>query len=129
MTIKVLMLKSGEDLIADVQEMVNGDQQVIGYFLTKPVVVKLKTTGVPTEEELSASSHKTSDLSVTMYPWQPLAREKSIPINTDWVVTIVTPVEQIQELYEKDVLNNGQETEDDDQVTSLDDPRDVGLTD
>jgi len=68
MTIKVLMLKSGEDLIADVQEMVNGDQQVIGYFLTKPVVVKLKTTGVPTEEELSASPHKTSDLSVTMYP-------------------------------------------------------------
>ena len=126
MTIKVLMLKSGEDLIADVQEMVNGDQQVIGYFLTKPVVVKLKTTGVPTEEELSASSHKTSDLSVSMYPWQPLAREKSIPINTDWVVTIVTPVEQIQELYEKDVLNNGQETDSTD--SSGEQPK-TGLTD
>ena len=43
MTVKVLVLKSGEDVIADVQEMVNHDQQVIGYFLTKPVVVKLKT--------------------------------------------------------------------------------------
>ena len=41
MTVKVLVMKSGEDVIADVQEMVNADQQVIGYFLTRPVVVKL----------------------------------------------------------------------------------------
>ena len=126
MTVKVLMLKSGEDIIADVQEMVNADQQVIGYFLTKPVVVKLKTTGVPTEEELSASSLKQSDLSVSMYPWQPLAREKSIPLSTDWVVSMVTPVEQIQELYEKDVLNNGQET---DSTSDSNEQLKAGLTD
>jgi len=41
MTIKVLVLKSGEDVIAEVQEMVSSDK-VIGYYLTKPCVVKLR---------------------------------------------------------------------------------------
>ena len=41
MSVKILVLKSGEDVIADVQEMVSSDEKVIGYFLTKPCVVKL----------------------------------------------------------------------------------------
>ena len=43
MSIKILLLKSGEDLIADVQEMVSQDDNVIGYLLTKPCVVKLRS--------------------------------------------------------------------------------------
>ena len=35
MTVKILLLKSGEDVIADVKEMVSPDEKVIGYFLTK----------------------------------------------------------------------------------------------
>ena len=42
MTIKVLVLKSGEDVIADIQEMMSSENQVMGYFLTKPCVVKLQ---------------------------------------------------------------------------------------
>ena len=41
MTIKILLLKSGEDVITDLKEMVSPDEKVIGYFLTKPCVVKL----------------------------------------------------------------------------------------
>ena len=41
MTVKILLLKSGEDVIADLKEMVSPDEKVIGYFLTKPCVVKL----------------------------------------------------------------------------------------
>ena len=130
MTVKVLVLKSGEDVIADVQEMVNHDQQVIGYFLTKPVVVKLKTVNVPTPEELDPKTENETELSITMMPWIPLARDRTIPLSTDWVVTMVTPVEKVLDMYETDVLkketNDGK---DNDQVTSLDDERDVGLTD
>ena len=39
MTVKILLLKSGEDVIADVKEMVSPDKKVIGYFLDKPCVV------------------------------------------------------------------------------------------
>ena len=40
MTVKILLLKSGEDVIADVKEMVSPDDKVIGYFLTKACVIK-----------------------------------------------------------------------------------------
>jgi len=109
MTVKVLVLKSGEDVIADVQEMMSSKDQVMGYFLNKPCVVKLQTSK-PTQDELDPKQpEKQSDVSVSMYPWMPLAREKAIPISTDWVVTMITPVEKIQEMYEKDVLKDDRE--------------------
>ena len=99
MTIKVLVLKSGEDVIADIQEMMSSDDQVMGYFLTKPCVVKLQ------------AKETNSDVSVRMHPWMPIAREKMIPLSTDWVVTMVTPVEKIQEMYQTQVLDDGKEND------------------
>ena len=113
MTIKVLVLKSGEDVIADVQEMMSSENQVMGYFLTKPCVVKLQ------------AKETSSDVSVRMHPWMPIAREKMIPLSTDWVVTMVTPVEKIQEMYEKQVLEDGKET---DQTTDSDKQSKTGDT-
>ena len=86
MSVKILVLKSGEDVIADVQEMVSSDEKVIGYFLTKPCVVKLINSN-------------------------PITKEESIPLKVDWVVTMVTPVEKIYDMYTEDVLNDGQTTE------------------
>ena len=114
MTIKVLVLKSGEDVIADIQEMMSSENQVMGYFLSKPCVVKLQ------------AKETSSDVSVRMHPWMPIAREKMIPLSTDWVVTMVTPVESIQEMYEKQVLEDGKET---DQTTDSDEQSEAGDTD
>ena len=99
MTIKVLVLKSGEDVISDVQEMMSSSDQVIGYFLNKPCVVKLQ------------AKETNTDVSVRMHPWMPIARETMIPVSADWVVTMVTPVEKIQEMYESQVLNDGKEND------------------
>ena len=115
MTIKVLVLKSGEDVIADIQEMMSSDNQVMGYFLTKPCVVKIQAKDMSAESEVS----------VRMHPWMPIAREKMIPLNTDWVVTMVTPVEKIQEMYEKQVLNDGEETDETNQATGFDEQSDA----
>ena len=115
MTIKVLVLKSGEDVIADIQEMMSSDNQVMGYFLTKPCVVKIQAKDMSAESEFS----------VRMHPWMPIAREKMIPLNTDWVVTMVTPVEKIQEMYEKQVLNDGEETDETNQATGFDEQSDA----
>tara|TARA_B100000700_G_scaffold178739_1_gene197391 strand:+ start:353 stop:736 length:384 start_codon:yes stop_codon:yes gene_type:complete len=127
MTVKVLVLKSGEDVIADVQEMMSSKDQVMGYFLNKPCVVKLQTRK-PTQDELDPKQpEKQSDVSVSMYPWMPLAREKAIPISTDWVVTMITPVEKIQEMYEKDVLKD--DREETNSTSNSDEQSKVGLTD
>lgn len=126
MTVKILVLKSGEDVISDVQEMVSSDNKVIGYFLTKPCVVKLRNSSPLDPEETDPKTEKKSEFQVSMYPWIPLAREKSIPLTTDWVVTMVTPVEKIQEMYVEDVLKNGEK---DDKVDSPDEQSDFSIAD
>jgi len=126
MAVRVLVLKSGEDVIADVQEMLSSDEKVIGYFLTRPCVVKLSRKGDLSAEETDPKSQKKSELSITMFPWMPLAREKSIPLTAEWVVTMVTPIEKIHDMYVEDVLNGGQKT---DQTFSSDEQSDLGLTD
>ena len=45
MTIKLLLLKSGEDMIADISEMAYGEddeRRVVGYYLNKPCVIKMR---------------------------------------------------------------------------------------
>ena len=96
MTVKILLLKSGEDVISDVNEMVSPDDKVIGYFLKRPCVIKL----LP-----KVSEGEKRETSISMYPWMPLAKEKAIPLPTDWVVTMVTPIEKVETMYKEDVLN------------------------
>ena len=102
MTIKVLVLKSGEDVIAGVSEMMSPTEQVMGYFLDHPCVVKLQAKG---------DMKTASEVSVRMHPWMPIAREKMIPVAADWVVTMITPIEKIQEMYENQVLKDGKEND------------------
>ena len=97
MTVKILLLKSGEDVIADLKEMVSPDEKVIGYFLTKPCVVKL----IPKDSR----DESKKETAIRMYPWMPLAKEKDIPLPTDWVVTMVTPIKKIETMYKEDVLD------------------------
>ena len=116
MTVKILLLKSGEDVIADVKEMVSSDDKVIGYFLTKACVIKLIPKDVEGDKK---------ETSISMYPWMPLAKEKDIPLPTDWVVTMVTPIKKVETMYKEDVLN-GKTTN---QTDSSDESTKVGVTD
>jgi hypothetical protein len=111
MTIKLLLLKSGEDIISDIHEMAIGEEEskkVIGYLLTKPCVVKMRTPNVLTDEneETQRASYQ-----VSMYPWMPLTKDKTIPIPSDWVVTIVNPTDKLEQMYIEDVINYGKEND------------------
>tara|TARA_R100001082_G_scaffold103094_1_gene73576 strand:- start:258 stop:617 length:360 start_codon:yes stop_codon:yes gene_type:complete len=109
MTIKLLLLKSGEDIIADVTEMAVGEkdsQRVIGYFVEKPVVVKLK------DSHLVEDDNKTS-LQVSLYPWMPLTKTEKIPLSLEWVVTMVDPIDKLKQMYVEDIVNYGQDNQSD----------------
>lgn len=108
MTIKLLLLKSGEDIISDIQEMVikgqeEGDEKVIGYFLKKPCVVKLRGSEVIAEEK----NKRENTYNVSMYPWIPLSKDKVIPLTTEWVITMVNPTDEVKKMYEEDILSDG----------------------
>ena len=110
MTVKLVMLKSGEDIIADVKE-IKSEEDVVGYFFHDPLIVKMYSPEEPvvlSEENGVESEHGTtkeisSKVGITFYPWVPLSAENKIPCSADWVITIVEPVENLKKLYQEKI--------------------------
>ncbi len=97
MTIKLALLKSGEDVIADWHELVSGDEDTVAAYLAKnPYVVKLNKADIPNDKT-------PAKVGISFFPWLPLSKETDVPINPDWVVTLVDPVDQVKESYEDKV--------------------------
>jgi|TARA_B100000902_G_scaffold131171_1_gene130037 hypothetical protein len=123
MTIKLMILKSGEELISDINEMAVGEdeeQKVIGYFLRRPCLVKMKNPGILDKEKRKVKA----GFEVSLIPWIALSEDEVIPIPSDWLVTMVNPVKQLEKMYTEDVLNYGQ----DDQSNSTDEQPGIGIT-
>ena len=111
MTVKLVMLKSGEDIVADVKEIKSVEQEVIGYFFHDPLIVKMYSPEKPvvlSEENGVESDHGTtkeisSKVGITFYPWVPLSAEKKIPCSADWVITMVEPMQNLKKLYQEKI--------------------------
>ena len=106
MTVKLAILKSGEDIVADIKEMLVGegdDARVVGYVLTKPVGVSLNRKEITIDDEKET-------VQIRLFPWCPLTKNEKIPITADWVVTIVDPIDKITQMYTKEVLGDGSES-------------------
>ena len=86
MSVKIVILKSLEDVIAEVKEMISGEN-VVGYILENPYIVSFF-------DESSVEG-----LKVRFYPYAPLSKDTSIPIPCDWVVSIVEPIDEINNSY------------------------------
>ena len=121
MTIKLMLLKSGEDVISDVTEMCVGteaDRQVIGYRLNKPCIVKMRDPNLVKDE----GPNKQSGFSVSLFPWMPLTKQESIPVPADWMITMVEPIDKLKEMYIEDIVEYGKDDKgnspDDDSTSS-----------
>ena len=96
MTIKLALLKSGEDVIADMEEMVHNDQ-VVGYFLKYPCVAKL------VGNEVDGVGKTKEPFKLRLTPWMPLSKDTTIPVVADWVITIMEPIDDLKETYENGI--------------------------
>ena len=116
-----MLLKSGEDVIADVTEMCVGteeNRQVIGYHLNKPCVIKRRDPNLLNEE----GPRKESGFQVSLFPWIPLTQQEVIPVPADWLITMVEPADKLKEMYIEDIVNYGKDSKgdstDDDSASS-----------
>ena len=101
MSVKLVMLKSGEDIITDVKEL-KSEEGIVGYYFHNHLIVKMYHPEEPTVLNEDGSSREyESRISVQFYPWMPLSKESRIPCSADWVVTIVEPVQNIKKLYQE----------------------------
>ena len=130
MTIKLVLLKSGEDIIADITEMVFGEEEnrrVMGYYLNKPCIVRMKDPNffksqeelrLELEDELEDESEgrrkeNKTGYEVSLYPWMPLSADETVPIPADWLVTMVEPNAKLKDMYVEDIVNHGKDNQSD----------------
>ena len=104
MSIKLTLLKSGEQVISDASELISSDDKdkVHGYLLKNPHKVVSTQPLLLTEEQKDDNS-----LEVTLSPWIILSADKEIVVPTDWVVSIVEPLESVVQMYQEKVNGKG----------------------
>ena len=94
MSIKILLLKSNEEIITEVQEIANPDsKQTIGYHLHKPFRLEI----VSDEGELVFNREKGYQLS--WFPWAPLSKDKDFLLPSEHVITAYDPLDSIADQY------------------------------
>ena len=106
MSIKLALLKSGEEVIADIAEFRNSEDELVSYLFKKPFCVKIKTSQVLVENE-SRQKHQ-----LAYYKWMSLSKDDDIIVNRDWVVCISEPLDSVKKTYEEKV--NGRRSNDTD---------------
>tara|TARA_Y200000002_G_scaffold371874_1_gene369040 strand:+ start:411 stop:833 length:423 start_codon:yes stop_codon:yes gene_type:complete len=94
MSIKILLLKSNEEIITEVQEIANPDsKQAIGYHLHKPFRLEI----VSDEGELVFNREK--GYSLSWFPWAPLSKDKDFFLPSEHVITAYDPLDSIADQY------------------------------
>jgi len=96
MSVKLAVLKSGEQVIAEAKELVS-EEKVRGYLFTRPHKVLTAQPMLLTEEE----SQDDNSLEVTLSPWIILSADTEVVVPTDWVVTIVEPLASVVKMYQE----------------------------
>ena len=107
MSIQLALLKSGEEVIADIKEIRQEETDVlVSYLFKDPYCVKIKTTQVLVEDE-SRPKHE-----LAYYKWMSLSKDNDIIVNKDWVVCITDPLDSVKKNYEEKM--NGRRSNDSD---------------
>ena len=112
MSVRLALLRSGEYVISDISEMIK-DDKMIGFILSKPCVVEVKDVIPISRSILDRSKAANKKLSINLFPWIPFSSDEDVLVPMDWVVTFVTPFEDLMQIYQNDVLKYGQETDKD----------------
>jgi len=110
MSTQLALLKSGEEVIADIKEIrQEKTDELVSYLFKDPYYVKIKKSEVLVENEVK-SKHE-----LAYYKWMSLSKDDDIIVNRDWVVCITNPLDSVKKNYEEKM--NGRRSNDTDGST------------
>ena len=118
MSIQLVLLKSGEEVITDVKELRDDSDELLAYGFKDPYTIKIKTAQV-LKEGKGSPKHE-----AIYYRWMSLSKDTNIIVNKDWIVCITDPIDTIKTSYEERL--NGRRSRNDSDESS--DRRDGGTS-
>ena len=99
MSIKLTLLKSGEQIISEMKELVaEGEENPQAYLFDNPHVVTIKEQELITEDKRPEQDY---GINVSLVPWIILSKDKQIVLPTDTVLTVVEPLDSLKQMYEE----------------------------
>ena len=118
MSVQLVLLKSGEEVIADVKRYSDNSNNTVSYLFKNPYTIKIKTAQVLMEGK-GSPKHE-----AVYYKWMSLSKDTDIIVNKDWIVCITDPIDTIKTSYEERL--NGRRSRNDSDESS--DRRDGGTS-
>ena len=98
MSIKITVLKSGEQIISDMKElMAEGQEHAQAYLLNNPHTYVINEKQFITEDEKKDGDF---GIDVSLLPWLILSKDSPMIIPVDSVLTVVDPVNALTKLYQ-----------------------------
>jgi len=95
MSVKLVILKSEEMLIADAKEVVS-EGTVRGVLLSKPHTVSAMEKTVLTESD---SGNANYEIDISLKPWLILSKDNEFLVSSDYVATVCDPIVSVKEMY------------------------------
>ena len=95
MSVRIVRIQNGEDIIADVKEALN-DETLVGLLLTDPYQVYIQSDRILVETE---SPQKLEDIQVQYLPWAPLSERNEFLLRLEQIVTMYNPHPEILNRY------------------------------
>jgi hypothetical protein len=112
MTVQLVLLKSGEELIADVREIIDKEtEKQMSLVFIRPVRITVSQQNVVNEE-----STETQNI-INFEPWLITSKNEQFLVPYEWVVTICNPKDDILDSY----ITNVGVKEDDSESDSAED--------
>ena len=94
MSVKLILLKSGEKIISDDKEAVD-EGKTQAYVFNNPMLVKITDSYLLVEE----GEERNSGVNITLTPWIVFTEDEDIVVAPDYVVSIMEPVKDLKEMY------------------------------
>jgi hypothetical protein len=110
MTVKLAILKSGENIISDIKEGFY-EERLVCYILENPCKVTINGS-----YKILDQQNDDNQYSISLNKWPILSKDETIELVPDWIVTLVDPADSLKELYETQVLG----IKENDQSNSID---------
>ncbi len=104
MAIKLVLMESGDLVIADVKQAVEGDKVIFTVldhpFFAELVEVEQEPELLMEEDLVDMDEDDSPRYNVAFTEWQPLTSDRKISIEPGFVVSIMEPKKEVRESYE-----------------------------
>ena len=97
MSIKVAVLQSGEQIIAEMKEIVSEDRP-IAYLFKQPHKLVVNSPVYLTEEQDAKTS-----VEISLTKWIIVSEDDDVPVSVNQVVALVEPIDSVKKMYEEKV--------------------------